>query len=362
MRSKWSEILVHIVVWLLLIFVPLLSQLEDDSLNVKFMSRVWLMLFGLLITFYSNYLGLINAFFYKNRWFLFILFNLLIFFAESTLSHLANEKIDEWLDIVDDRREPATRGMKGIFLYNDMLFYLMGVAAALGVSYYKRLSQSEMMRKKLEAEKLTSEITLLKYQLQPHFFFNTLNNIYALISKSPAEAQNAVHSLSKMMRYILYENTSPTISLANEIAFMENYGKLMRLRLTDNVTVKLDFPHDHDDLLVPPLLFIPLLENAFKHGVVGNEAHHFINCRMTVEPDKLLFFVENSTCNDKEVEDRSHSGIGLSNLRKRLEILYGHDYSLYAQSETTDSGDKFVAQLEIPLHQPDTKQTLSIND
>ncbi len=349
MRTKWTEIIIHIVVWVCLIFVPLLMQMEDDAVNIKFMSRTWLMLFGLIITFYSNYIWLINRLLYKKKWFLFIVANIVVFFVENNLTNLVNQAIDGSLGI---ERRPITRGMMGIFLYTDLIYYFMGVGAALGVRYYKRLSQNEIAMKKLEAEKLTSEISLLKYQLQPHFFFNTLNNIYALISKSPAEAQNAVHCLSKMMRYILYENTSPTISLGREINFMENYGQLMRLRLSDDVSIELDFSHDHDDALVPPLLFIPLLENAFKHSYTGSDARHFVKCRMTVDDDKLLFVVENSNSNRPGDEDRSHSGIGLVNLRKRLDILYGNAYEFSAEAVNDAGVEKFVARLLIPLEHP----------
>ena len=134
------------------------------------------------------------------------------------------------------------------------------------------------------------------------------------------------------------------ISLSKEIAFIENYDKLMRLRLGERVKVSVNVPEDVMGINIPPLLLIPLLENAFKHGVSATEPS-FIDCNVKIDNDRLVFEVSN-TLFEKVNEDRSHSGIGLSNLRKRLEIIYGDNYTFV--SEPNDNGF-FVARLEIPL-------------
>lgn len=345
MRSRWTEIVIHFAVWLALIFIPLFLQLEDNAINMRMMSRVWVMLLCVMVTFYSNYLWGIDRLLLKRHYILFIVFNLLIFMLTRSFDMVFNSLFD--IAASNKPRHMPTAGMRSVFVYNDIIFFALGVGASLGLSYAKRLSHSEMERKRLETEKLESEISLLKYQMQPHFFFNTLNNIYSLIGKSPAEAQKAVHTLSKMMRYILYENTPETISLRKEIEFMQNYSQLMRLRVNEDVRVELNFPDTPTDIAVPPLLFIPLLENAFKHGTAGI-GQHFITCQMHLDDQQLEFIVENSI-SPRPDEDRSRSGIGIANLRKRLEILFGQGYVFTA--EPNNEHTVFTSRLVIPIKQ-----------
>lgn len=336
------------MVCVVLVVIPFTLQLESDSLNSRFMSRFWLMVFGLLVTFYSNYLFAIDKLLYKRKYLFFILFNIGIFaftdFFELSISSLLDFNANRFRH---HRGGGPSGVMQTMYIYNKLIFAALGVGAALAARYSKKLADSEVERKKLETEKLTSEISLLKYQMQPHFFFNTLNNIYALISKSPADAQKAVHSLSKMMRYILYENTSETISLDKEIDFIENYNKLMMMRLSDKVKVDLVIPDDVEGINIPPLLLIPLIENAYKHGV-SYEKESFIHSEMTIDGDMLTFEVRNSIC-DSGNEDRSDSGIGLQNLRKRIEILFGDDATFEAAAE--DGGTTFRARMTFRIIQ-----------
>lgn len=341
MKYRFNEYGLHAVILVVLILIPLMLQLESSTLNAKFMSHFWVMIFSLLLTFYGNYLYAIDKLFYKKKYIWFALFNVVILifndFVDSTTHAL----------FVEDphKAERIRSGMvQTMFIYNRLIFTTLGVGAALAVRYSRKLMDSEKERKQLETEKLTSEISLLKYQMQPHFFFNTLNNIYSLISKSPADAQKAVHSLSKMMRYILYENTMDTIDLKKEIDFIENYNKLMLLRLNNNVRVQFDLPEDIEGIQIPPLLLIPLVENAYKHGI-SSDNESFISCCLEIKNNTLLFKVENSINNDEKNEDRSHSGIGLQNLQKRLEIIYGNRAQFEAKQ--TDYGT-FLAQLIMP--------------
>ncbi len=344
MQLKWNEIVIHACVWLALVSVPLLIQLENEMFNFRVMINLWLMLFDIFLAFYANYLYAIDKLFYRRKIVGFILFNavlvLLIYYLDGVVHGLLYRNIV----VPHMPRGKMIGSVQTIFIYNKFLYTVLGIGVAMAVKYYNRLVKSEQARVKLETEKLSSEITLLKYQIQPHFFFNTLNNIYSLIAKSPSDAQKAVHSLSKMMRYVLYENSSTEISLSKEIAFIENYDKLMRLRLGERVKVSVNVPEDVMGINIPPLLLIPLLENAFKHGVSATEPS-FIDCNVKIDNDRLVFEVSN-TLFEKVNEDRSHSGIGLSNLRKRLEIIYGDNYTFV--SEPNDNG-VFVARLEIPL-------------
>ncbi len=304
------------------------------------------MLLSVCITFYTNYLALIDRFLYKNRWIVFILINVVIFVFINILNDFLRGMIDMHIDMPRPHFEHP-HGRRNIFLLNDVIFYVLGIGAALGVRYYKHLAETEKALSRLEAEKLSSELSLLKYQIQPHFFFNVLNSIYALIGTSPESAKKAVHNLSKMMRYILYDNDRKTIALSEEIEFMQNYINLMKLRIGDKVETEFVFPEHVEGTLVPPLLFIPLLENAFKHaGATKTNASYFIHSRMAIEEKTLIFTIENTVgATEGRREDLSASGIGLSNLQKRLKILYNDRFSI----DIEQGESLYKSTLKLPL-------------
>jgi LytS/YehU family sensor histidine kinase len=181
----------------------------------------------------------------------------------------------------------------------------------------------------------------LHYQLQPHFFFNALNNIYALIDVSPEQAKTTIHSLGKLMRYMLYDTNVELVPLSKEIEFMKKYIELMRLRISEKTQINSSFPMEHTETKVAPLLFISLIENAFKHGVSANK-ESVINIEMTNENNKVNFKIENDNF-PKEADDKSGSGIGLQNIKKRLQLLYADKYNL----SHSVNNERFTVNLEI---------------
>lgn len=193
----------------------------------------------------------------------------------------------------------------------------------------------------MERENLKSELSHLRYQLQPHFFFNALNNIYSLMDSSPAKAKESIHGLAKLMRHILYETKDERITLIKEVEFLENAIRLMKLRLTDMVSVKVSFPEKVGSQQIAPLLLIPLVENAFKHGV-STLLPTSIFIEMKLE-DSTLFFNTSNTHLKKPQTDHSVSGIGIVNMKKRLELLYPGRFT-YKQEIVPDT-DKIVGEL-----------------
>ena len=178
-------------------------------------------------------------------------------------------------------------------LFNYVFTSLFLVFFSLGLRVLERHSQTEKLQKELEKEKLNSELAFLKNQISPHFFFNTLNNIYSLISINAEDSQKAVLKLSKLMRYLLYESEHGNTKLSNEIDFMNNYIDLMKLRMSDKIKLSVSFPEKYDDINIPPLLFIPFIENAFKHGISYREKS-FIDISMQAEKDSISFRCANS--------------------------------------------------------------------
>lgn len=220
-----------------------------------------------------------------------------------------------------------------------MAFLLVGFNIGIKL-LFKSLRDEERLRE-LEHESLQTELEYLKYQINPHFFMNTLNNIHALVDIDTEKAQKTILELSKMMRYVLYEANQRTISLSKEIQFLNNYIGLMKLRFTEKVDVQVSLPAGVPDVQIPPLLFISFVENAFKHGV-SYQHESFVHIDMKVEEGELLFRCANS-CFGKS--DDQHHGIGLENICKRLRLLFGNSYTLSIDEQK----DNFEVLLIIPL-------------
>jgi LytS/YehU family sensor histidine kinase len=215
----------------------------------------------------------------------------------------------------------------------------------MGLRMANKLMQNEKERKELEKERLNSELAFLKNQISPHFFFNTLNNIYSLIQINTEDAQKAVSRLSKLMRYLLYESENGNTILSREIEFMRNYIDLMKLRLNNKVKFSATFPKNFNDVEIPPLLFISFIENAFKHGVSYRESS-FITISIKIEEMQLIFECKNSLFPAAQ-DEKNAAGIGLENVRKRLSLLFPERHKLsIIQTENT-----FDVFLSIQLNQ-----------
>ncbi|MDF2932134.1 MAG: sensor histidine kinase [Chryseobacterium sp.] len=175
---------------------------------------------------------------------------------------------------------------------------------------------------KLKNEKMKAELMLLKSQVSPHFFFNTLNNLYGLVAKDPQKAQELILKLSDMMRYSIYEVEKDTVALRDEIVFLKNYVELQKIRYHKQISVDFDCEVDENRKVVP-LLFIILLENAFKHGIENLRKNAFIKMSLTSSQTEIIFKIEN---NYEKTENQS--GIGLKNLKRRLELIYPNQHEL----------------------------------
>lgn len=219
---------------------------------------------------------------------------------------------------------------------------LMGMN--LGVKLYFKTQEDREQRERLEKQDLERQLEYLRYQVNPHFFMNTLNNIHALVDINPERAKTTIVELSKMMRYILYEGDKKLIPVQREVLFLKNYIELMRLRYSSRVSINLDIPEMMPDVMLPPLLLIIFVENAFKHGV-SYAAPSFIDIKVTVTQEMLQFKCRNSRQEQKPDEKKKKGGVGLANARRRLDLLFHDKYSL----EIKEDDKEYDVQLEIPL-------------
>ena len=214
-------------------------------------------------------------------------------------------------------------------------------AANLGAKLYFRNRSDHKRLLVLEKQNLEQQLEYLKYQISPHFFMNTLNNIHALVDIDPSKAQNTIRELSKMMRFVLYESDKSGVPLKKELDFIHTYIKLMGLRYTDKVKITVDMPAEVPDKTIPPLMLISFIENAFKHGV-SYRHESFIDVKVEADSEQLLFTCRNSKA-DKPNEEKG--GVGLANVRQRLNLLYDQRYTLHIH----DTADSYNVELTIPL-------------
>ena len=250
-------------------------------------------------------------------------------------------------------QEPEMRKMRHrppvFFGEHDVLsivVLLLMFGANLGTKYYFRSRRDQRKLQELEKQNLEQQLEYLKYQINPHFFMNTLNNIHALVDIDPAKAQETILELSKMMRFVLYEGDKKGVPLTKEFEFIRTYTHLMQLRYTDKVKITVDVPTEAPDKTIPPLMLISFIENAFKHGI-SYQHESFIEIKVVLrnplpEITHLCFTCRNSKA-DKPNQEKG--GVGLSNVKKRLDLLYDHNYTL----KIKDEPDIYIVELILPL-------------
>ena len=244
----------------------------------------------------------------------------------------------------DDLRRERRQHPPLLFGQHDLvsiIILVLMLGMNLGVKLYFKQRSDQKHLAQLERQNLEQQLEYLKYQINPHFFMNTLNNIHALVDIDPEKAKSTILELSKMMRFMLYEGNKSVVPLEREISFLQNYITLMKLRYTDKVRISVDIPASLPNKEVPPLMFITFVENAFKHGVSYRQ-ESFIDIAMAIDGDRLTF-----TCVNSRIpkEEDKHGGVGLANVRQRLDLIYGQNYQL----DIRDEQASYTVKLTLPL-------------
>lgn len=248
--------------------------------------------------------------------------------------------------LVSENIWPEATGVQEPFGFNHILavsigeLYVLSFTAAIKftVEYLNERTKNQQLRE-LQYQ---TELKYLKAQMQPHFFFNTLNNLYALTLRRSSEASDVVLQLSGIMKYIIYDAKKKSVPLLREINYIDNYIALEKLRYDKSLNANIRITGDIDDVLVPPLLFLPFVENAFKHGL-KNQPDCSLDIRFETDGSKLIFTIKNYF--DPQKPKENSGGIGLVNMKRRLEIMYKDRHSLSTQIHK----NKYVVTLIIPI-------------
>lgn len=338
-----GENLLYLLVWTVIILVPVLNSemLSEVQISLENILIAWLKIAPYLLIFIiHNSLIAPRLLLRKHRYVWYLIVNLLTITAVFSLVAIYEK-------YVPYDSEPYILNGKASFtdlaIYWNILLGFFMTGLNMGIKLLYRSLRDEQQMEELKRQNLQAEMDYLRYQINPHFFMNTLNNIHALIDIDTEYAKSAVIELSKMMRYVLYESGSETISLKKDIQFIENYIELMRIRYDSSIDICLDYPATiPNKVAIPPLLLIVFVENAFKHGVSYNHAS-FIHIRIGYRDDAVTAVISNSR---HEKSRPGTTGIGLENVKKRLALIYQDNYTL-----SIDDSDPavYTVKLIIPI-------------
>ena len=354
-KQTKQETIIYTIVWIVLFLSPLVSFFfshEDTSMDSAWIKHSfldsWVTLLSFLIVFLiHNYV--LAPIIVKHKRVKAYLVACVVLICVFQLAQCAHRPNGQPLISATDLRMPPPRPPKGAppVDKHDLSMFLIVVlmiGANLGVKAYFQSEEEKKHLAKLKEQSLKQELDYLRYQINPHFIMHTLNNIHALVDIDPDLAKDSIVDMSRMMRYMLYESDNNCVSLNSAITFLKKYLNLMKLRYMDAVDVNLDVPSScSEDVALVPLVFIPFVENAFKHGVIYGKPST-IDIGIKHQNGRLLFHCHNAKSHAKH----EYGGVGLSNVTKRLELIYGNDYSL----DIHDEEDSYDVLLNLPAKCP----------
>ena len=341
-----GESLLYLLVWVMALLVPILNSkmMSEEHVQLVDVLIPWSKLFPYIFIFIINNSILAPYLLFRRRYISYVVSILvmlvMVFYSleyyMDSIRHLPYAGADTYV-------------MQGRASFTDLAWYwnvLLGVLMMLancGIKVMFKAMHDEHRIISLERQNLQAEMEALKYQINPHFFMNTLNNIHALIDINTEAAKTTVIELSKMMRYVLYDSENQVTDLESDVRFVEHYIALMRIRYTEDVDISFNKPERiPEGVKIPPLLLIVFVENAFKHGVSYTESS-YVDVGLSCEDGRVKFYVRNSR---HKKSSNSQGGVGLENVKKRLDLIYEGNYSLVIDDSKES---EYSINLSIPV-------------
>lgn len=335
----------HVIFWVLLYGLNLLfwgSSLEYLTFVVAI--NLFFLLFRIPFAYFNIYY-LIPKFLKRGKLFTYAFIILLSLTALSIFFRYA--VAGYWMEVLDAGPDQSYEQNVSIFSHLKQFIievYVQGIVLSvkLGQDWLKASKRAS----ELESKQIETELSLLKNQIQPHFFFNTLNSLYALCMDEPKKAGQSILGLADVMDYILYRSSRALISLEEEMKIVKKYIALESLRFDDRLELSIDVPVNTHNAVIPPILILSLVENSFKHGLheVNSKALLSINIQL-VDQNWLGIEVINTSPPPKNISQKDQTGIGLKNIQRRLELIFD-----YYEFETIHEKNQFKVQLKIPVN------------
>lgn len=330
-----DRMLQHILFWCLSFLI--LINILKVSAEVKRIDLIYTAVFHvpIVLVVYLNLKLLFPLFWEQKRYFVYS-FSVLTLVALGSGFYLL--LFDSWIDHI-------FTGYYFIAYYSfwDIALYFV---IYLFVTSLLRLARGWFRVQELENEKTMSELKALKSQINPHFLFNSLNSIYSLARKESKEVPDKIVQLSDLMRHIIYDSDVDFISLEKEVEMVQNYMELQNLRTQKDHKIQFETVGEIKGKKIAPLIFLPFVENSFKHGLKGGAKNAYVNIRLQVEAKTLLFEIENSKGQTSELTNNRYKGIGIENVKKRLELIYPDLYSL----KILDEEETFRVLLQVQIN------------
>ena len=333
--------LCHVALWAFLFLSPLTYWRGTGIRFVQYLMYCMQPLM-LVIIFYSNYLYLAPKFFVAGKHRYDLLINLVMITTFGIALHY-------WTDYANNlygvhvRFDDAISDVTNIL--RDCLNFAIFAGGSTALALARKWFTADQKLQESEAARAKAELYNLRSQINPHFLLNTLNNIYALTAINQERAQDAIQQLSKMLRHMLYDNQESSVALSDELQFLENYISLMKIRLSANVEVTFAHNVEMPGVRIAPLIFISLIENAFKHGISPTE-QSFVHIEINATDHDINCRIENSN-HPKSNQDRSGHGIGLNQVQRRLDLAYPNHYKWV--KGTNEDGTIYTSAIHIDL-------------
>lgn len=367
---KYIESIIYLVIWLAIFSIPFFQHRTVNTVDWKNVGMEWIRMSSFCLIFILNGFILVPKLLFNKKYIVYIVITVLALLLVVGMSISLQLYLTPPEPISMPKMElgpgmppmelgskmPAPMGYRAptptepksvlMIFFDNLIIAFLVVAAGTTIKLLSQWLNEEDRRKDIEKEQLKTELALLRHQVSPHFFMNTLNNIHALIDINTEIAKDAVIRLSTLMRYLLYDTAQGQTSLKKEMEFIESYITLMQLRFSKKVKISLEVPKVIPDIQIPPMLFISFVENAFKHGV-SYQAESFVVFKLEIGDKQINCFIKNSKHKNKEKFDKSYSGIGLTNIKKSLELLFQNNYTL----DINDNDKEFEVQLTIPVYE-----------
>ena len=332
--NKRNKLIGHVIWWTLSItFLCFIFYLNSKTFTVSLLAKALITNIGFAASVYINLYVLIPRFL-KQKNYVFYIFWLIVLLSASSLfvQLIIVYPLRTILQVSDQFSSFDTNTHSAFFFAT--LFYV-GVSSMLKfIKDWISMQDLNYKLAKIEKQKLEAELSTLKGQLNPHFLFNSLNNIYSLSLIKSEKVPDLILKLSDLMRHIIYESKENFISLEKEIEFVDNFVSLQRIRTSEKTLIEYEKTGTVPGARIAPLLFEPFIDNAFKHGLPGNESKDFIRIHFNFEQASMLTFQIENNYSDAEKWTSKNSGIGIRNVKQRLALLYNKkDYSLNISKE-----------------------------
>lgn len=319
---------IHTVFWIVISCITFFHVLAflGNPLLIPIIISIPIRIFFNIITFYVFYFLISDKYFNKKGLTILILFGLIYLavtcFISTFIVFLPYAFTRSPENPFQYTLEKGIKNNIYIAMAYTVIFSILGSMAKISLIWYR----NQLKRKEIEKQNISNELAMLKVQVNPHFLFNTMNNIKSLIKSRPPEAVKSIDKLSGIMHYMIFDSSCDSVPLEDEITHINNYLELERIRFSEPDFIKFEINGDYSNVMVPPLIFMPFIENAFKHGNRLAPAPGIVII-IKIKGSEILFESLNQLKENREMQN-NRSGFGLSSVRRRLDLLFGNKYNL----------------------------------